>query len=253
MAEGVNKDNIQKILVTIDLSKGQEVSQTFVKEEDSNSLMQALKKLEESIGEFKKTNDELSKKNEKLGDELGDLRLQLKEDQIKFDKKLKDKDTRLKNKEEENRILENEKSSLQKERDEVVEKLKDLEVQANMELFKFYKKLDPNFHKNFTLINFDNLKNFNATIGGRDVLKSLYNFIKNEKKDFQIELFEKLFPLHEEIYKFERLKTKEKDYFNDKEHKNIEGTKGQGIIKKVLLAGFKDGNDLRASLVELED
>ncbi|CAM3467166.1 hypothetical protein CAUP111243_05385 [Campylobacter upsaliensis] len=284
MVENMKEDSIKKLIVSVESSDGQKSCVTFVREKDSKELIRALeglkeilesvqgdkKKLEKELDETKDNkkeleinlrrlqeenqalkvgNEALEQKNNKTSQTLENLKREL--DETKDNKK--ELEINLRRLQEENLALKVGNEALEQKNNKTSQTLENLKNEVNIELYEFYKSLSSQFRSNFTYIKDDNLIHFNATSTNRTILKSLYGFIENEKCEDSsiIELFNKLFPLHEELYGFKRLEVKEGDNFNNKEHTNIKDSKGQGSIKKVCLVGFKDGNDTSRSLVEL--
>ncbi len=235
MVENMKEDSIKKLIVSVESSDGQKSCVTFVREKDSKELIRALEGLKEILESVQGDKKKLEKELDETKDNKKELEINLRRLQ------------------EENQALKVGNEALEQKNNKTSQTLENLKNEVNIELYEFYKSLSSQFRSNFTYIKDDSLMHFNATSTNRTILKSLYVFIENEKCEDSsiIELFNKLFPLHEELYGFKRLEVKEGDNFNNKEHTNIKDSKGQGSIKKVCLVGFKDGNDTSRSLVEL--
>lgn len=250
------------------LTQSIEALQKDLKDEKEN-YEKSKKELKEShekdFQNYRQEVEAMDKTKQKLEADKANLEAQLKEKNAHFAKqeqdfqnKLEEKQKALNLKDEELKSLKNAsselKTQLSKQRQDYENlnaKLQDLKEQSNESLYEFYKSLEDDFKTRFSFIKAQTLMGFNATCGAREILSKLYQVIESEKKDYQIELFERLFALHEKLYGCERLNTKEGDEFNIKEHRNINGTKAQGKIIKVFFQGFKDGKEIKPSLVEL--
>ncbi|TQR33141.1 hypothetical protein DMB92_04070 [Campylobacter sp. MIT 99-7217] len=283
MAE--HKDKITKLTVSFELENGQKQSEVFVRQKDSEELIEKLSSLEESIkgldssskDHLDKLSKEFNDKEKRLKDELSSKEKELTELKTEYKKKQEELESSLKQREKElddtinfaklkKKELDELKTSLaQKEKEletknkslkDQEAKFKELEKEANVSLYEDYKSLPSDFRKRFSYINDESLFSFNATAFARVILGSLHEYIKEDLKNKRevthlIKFFDELFSFHQKIYGFERLKCVVGDSFNQKEQMNL-GTKAQGNIKEVYFLGFKDKNQTYACIVNLD-
>lgn len=254
--------------IFIDAKKHKELVKKLESLDQLDNLTDIKKQLEELSDTLKGTqNAELNK----LKDEFEKQKNELKEIQSKFKDNIKELET-LENKLDEEKkesaevrkhfedfkkTSEQMKENFENQLTQKNQSYEELKAQSGIELYEFYQKLPEEFKTAFSFINGENLLNFTITSGDKESLNNLYNHIKNELKmkrevkNLSI-FFDKVFALQSKCHKtLERLSVQSGENFSETTSFKLSGG-NQGQITAVLLQGYKSGNKIIQSIVEVE-
>lgn len=146
------------------------------------------------------------------------------------------------------------------EKEQVTNELNKLKEDMHYELYEQYCALSEDFRNRCISIDFSDLYCFVKTSSQDGILKTLYEFIKDDARLGKPEVgslmnfFDALFEVQAKKGEFERFGVGIGDEYTDREMIKIGGGPVQGKVKKVIFRGYKRvvGNESGKSLVEVE-
>lgn len=228
LVENKNNEKLQE------LEKKLDETQTSLTNERT-SFSKQIEALTMTKEQLEQENEENAKKVEKLNQKINELNEHLTQEQEKC-------------------------RQSEAEKEQVTNELNKLKEDMHYELYEQYCALSEDFRNRCISIDFSDLYCFVKTSSQDGILKTLYEFIKEDVRLGKPEVgslmnfFDALFEVQAKKGEFMRFGVGIGDEYTDREMIKIGGGPVQGKVKKVIFRGYKRvvGNESGKSLVEVE-